>query len=87
MRKNQTVNTSIDGKSDVTRALIPGHPTNANLWFELYKRTHCSSCSTRLPKLKECTCHTARYCNNKCQRKDWPTHKPIHNAAMLKKKK
>jgi hypothetical protein len=36
MDKNQTVNASIDGKSGVTRALIPGHPVNANLWFELY---------------------------------------------------
>jgi ankyrin repeat protein len=36
MTKDQTVNKSIDGKS-VTRALIPGHPTNANLWYELYK--------------------------------------------------
>jgi hypothetical protein len=44
MKKNQTVNASIDGKS-VTRALIPGHPTNANLWYELYQRTHCSSCA------------------------------------------
>jgi hypothetical protein len=45
MEKNQTVNASIDGKSGVKRALMPGHPTNANLWFELYQRTHCSSCT------------------------------------------
>jgi hypothetical protein len=38
MTKNQTVNASIDGKS-ATRALMPGHPTNANLWYELYKGT------------------------------------------------
>jgi hypothetical protein len=37
LTKDQTVNKSIDGNT-VTRALIPGHPTNANLWFELYKR-------------------------------------------------
>jgi ankyrin repeat protein len=38
MHKDQTVTTSIDGKT-VKRALIPGHPTNANLWYELYQRT------------------------------------------------
>jgi hypothetical protein len=37
MDKNQTVNVSIDGAT-VKRALIPGHPTNANLWFELYQQ-------------------------------------------------
>jgi hypothetical protein len=86
MDKNQTVNSSIDGKS-VTRALIAGHPTNANLWYELYQRTHCSSCSARPARLKTCTCDTARYCNNKCQRNHWPTHKPSHKAVILKKKK
>jgi hypothetical protein len=30
------VNASIDGKN-TTHALIPGHPTNANLWFDLYQ--------------------------------------------------
>jgi hypothetical protein len=57
MHKNQTVNTSIDGK-DTARALIPGHPTNANLWFELNQRTHCSSCSARPAILKKYTCNT-----------------------------
>jgi hypothetical protein len=38
MNKNQTVNTSIDGKSSKRRALMPGHPTNANLWFKLYQQ-------------------------------------------------
>jgi ankyrin repeat protein len=37
MKKNQTVNASIDGAA-VKRVLMPGHPTNANLWFELYQR-------------------------------------------------
>jgi hypothetical protein len=37
MDKDQTVNTSIDGET-VMRALIPGHPPNANLWYKLYKR-------------------------------------------------
>jgi hypothetical protein len=37
MKKNQTVNKSIDGKS-VKRALMPGHPVNANLWYELYQQ-------------------------------------------------
>jgi hypothetical protein len=87
MKKNQTVNASIDGKSGVKRALMPGHPTNANLWFELYQRTHCSSCGARQARLKKCTCDTARYCNSDCQRKHWPTHKPSHKAALLKKKK
>jgi hypothetical protein len=86
MKKNQTVNTSIDGKS-VTRAMIPGHPTNANLWFELYNRTLCSNCSARPAKLKECTCDAARYCNNKCQRRHWQTHKRSHRAFMAEKKK
>jgi hypothetical protein len=84
MKKNQTVNASIDGKSGVTRALIPGHLLNANLWFELYQRTHCSSCSARAAKLKKCTCFTTRYCNIDCQRKHWQTHKSSHKATMLK---
>jgi hypothetical protein len=66
MEKNQTVNTSIDGKS-VTRAMIPGHPTNANLWFELYHRTYCSSCSTRLTEPKKCPCrNTTRTIYSHC---------------------
>jgi hypothetical protein len=87
MKKNQTVNMSIDGKSGGTRALMPGHPVNANLWFELYQRTHCSSCSTLVAKLKKCTCFTTRYCNSDCQRKHWQTHKPSHNAILMHKKK
>jgi hypothetical protein len=88
MKKNQTVNTSIDSKT-ITRALLPGYLTNANLWFELYKRAHCSSCSTRLPKLskKKCPCNTARYCNADCQRKHWQVHKADHKAVMQEKKK
>jgi hypothetical protein len=81
------VNTSIDGKSGKRRALMPGHPTNANLWFELYQRTHCSSCSARPAKLNKCTCFTTRYCNSDCQRKHWPTHRHSHKAVMDKKKK
>jgi ankyrin repeat protein len=86
MKQNQTVNTSIDGKT-IKRALMPGHPINANLWFELYQRTHCASCSARLtePK-KKCPCDTARYCNANCQRQHWPAHKLSHKAAMLKKR-
>jgi hypothetical protein len=84
MDKNQTVNKSIDGKS-VKRAMMPGHPINANMWYELYKRTHCSSCSTRLAKPKKCPCQSARYCNSDGQRKHWQTHKPSHKADMLKK--
>jgi hypothetical protein len=88
MKKNQTINASIDSKSAVKRALMPGHPTNANLWFELYQRTHCASCSTRLtePK-KKCPCDAARYCNSDCQRQHWQTHKPSHKAVMREKKK
>jgi hypothetical protein len=85
MKKNQIVNKSIDGKS-VKRALMPGHPINANLWFELYQREHCSSCSTPVAKPKKCPCHTARYCSTDCQRKHWNTHKPSHRRFMLKKK-
>jgi hypothetical protein len=85
-KKNQTVNTSTDGNS-ATRALLPGHPTNANMWFVLYQRTHCFCCSNaRMVKLRKCTCATARYCNSVCQRKHWPTHKPGHKTAMQEKK-
>lgn len=38
VKKDQTVNKSIDGKSK-KRALVPGHPTNANIWFKLYHHT------------------------------------------------
>jgi hypothetical protein len=31
---------------------MPGHPVNANLWFELYQRTHCSSCITLTQAVK-----------------------------------
>jgi hypothetical protein len=86
MKKNQTVNASIDGKRGVKRALMPGHPINANLWFELYQRTHCSSCSARPARLKKCMCHTARYCNTNCQRQHWQTHKAYHKAILLRKK-
>jgi hypothetical protein len=37
LNKDQNVNTSIDGECGI-HALIPGHPTNANLWYELYVR-------------------------------------------------
>jgi hypothetical protein len=82
MDKNQTVNASIDGKS-IKRAFIPYQLTNANLWFELYQRTHCSSCSARVAKPRHCPCYTARYCNGDCQRQHWKTHRHMHKAAML----
>jgi hypothetical protein len=85
MKKNQTVNKSIDGKTG-KRALIPGHPVNANLWFELYNSTHCSGCSSRRVKLKECPCFFTSYCNTDCQRKHWPTHKPRHKWVLRIKK-
>jgi ankyrin repeat protein len=88
MAKDQIVCALLDdGENGATRALMPGHPTNANLWYELYQRTHCSSCSTQVAKPKNCPCHTARYCNGECQRKHWKTHKPTHKAVMLKQKK
>jgi hypothetical protein len=89
MKKNQTVNASIDGKSGVKRTLIPGHPVNANLWFELYQRTHCSSCRTQMGRLEgcRCPCLTTHYCNTHCQRQHWQTHKPSHKAVMEQKKK
>jgi hypothetical protein len=87
MKKNQTVNASIDGKNGVKRALMPEHPTNANLWFQLYQRTHCSTCSARPAKLKKCTCFAAHYCNIDCQRQHWKTHKADHKAVMLRQKK
>jgi ankyrin repeat protein len=87
MKKDQDVNISIDRKIKSKRALIPGHPTNANLWYELYQRAHCSSCSTRVAKPKKCPCHAARYCNTDCQRQHWKTHRRIHKAELLKKKR
>jgi ankyrin repeat protein len=81
MDKNQIVNKSIDGKKK-RHALIPGHPTNANLWYELYQSGYCSGCSTRVAKPKKCPCHTTRYCNSDCQRKHWKTHKSAHQAFM-----
>jgi hypothetical protein len=36
MRKDQVVNTSIDGEEGVRRALIPGHLLNATYWFDKY---------------------------------------------------
>jgi hypothetical protein len=67
MKKNQTVNTSIDGIA-VMRALIPGHPTNANHWYQLYQRTtHCSSCRTQLTEPNKCPCRsTTRSIYSRC---------------------
>jgi hypothetical protein len=84
MKIDQTVNASIDGKR-VKRALVPGHPTNANMWYELYQRAHCSSCGTRVEKPKKCPCLTARYCNTDCQREHWQTHKANHKSGMYHK--
>jgi hypothetical protein len=85
MDKTQAANTSIDGKSGVTRALMPGNPLNANVWFQLYQHTLCSNCSARLMKPKKCPCRSSRYCNTDCQRQHWQTHKADHKFAMLKK--
>jgi hypothetical protein len=83
MDKDQTVNATIDSRY---YALIPGQPSNANMWYELYQRTPpCSRCKSRLEKLKRCPCHTARYCNNDCQRQHWQTHKQSHKDAMENK--
>jgi hypothetical protein len=89
MKKDQTVNASIDGKSGVKRALIPGHPTNANLWFELYQRiTNCASCSALLTAThKKCPCDAARYCNKSCLAKHHKAHMPVHKTAMAAKRK
>jgi hypothetical protein len=87
---DQVVNAYIDG-AEVKRALIPRHVLNAKVWLDLQHRApRCSSCSkaptTRLAKLKKCSCGTTRYCNIECQRKHWRTHRPHHKELMLKKK-
>jgi hypothetical protein len=64
MKKNQTVSASIDGESGVKRALMPMHPVNANLWFELYQRTLCTSCGARQAYLRDCECHPTRQCDD-----------------------
>ena len=35
----------------------------------------CSGCGKESNTLRQCPCHTAAYCNTKCQRMDWTRHK------------
>jgi ankyrin repeat protein len=71
MTVNQVVNTNVDGKS-IRRALIPMQARGANQWHELFKRTHCASCSAcPEQKMKMCTCKAVWYCSTDCQRKHW----------------
>lgn len=38
----------------------------------------CSFCKKRLEKLARCSaCRVACYCNQECQKRDWPNHKKI----------
>ncbi|KAG1727510.1 hypothetical protein EDB19DRAFT_195868 [Suillus lakei] len=37
----------------------------------------CSQCKMRMEKPRKCSkCKSVWYCSEKCQKKDWPTHKP-----------
>jgi ankyrin repeat protein len=83
MTANQVVNTNVDGKS-ARRALIPMQARGANQWHELYKRTHCASCSVcPEQKMKACPCKTVWYCSTDCQRKHWKKeHKPDHQRIF-----
>jgi hypothetical protein len=78
LTKDQTVNASIDGKT-VTRALIPGHPTNANMWFELYKRASVLRVS-KLPPGWGCVDPRQRASDNK-------KYEPQFTIKNTKKKK
>jgi hypothetical protein len=56
MTANQVVNTNVDGKS-IRWALIPMQASGAKQWHELFKRTHCVSCSVcPAQKMKACPC-------------------------------
>jgi ankyrin repeat protein len=58
MTVNQVVNTNVDGKS-TRRALIPMQARGANQWHELFKRTHCASCSVcPEQEMERCSCGT-----------------------------
>lgn len=41
----------------------------------------CSFCQSENASLKRCKCYCAAYCNNLCQRQDWPRHKRTCSAA------
>ena len=45
----------------------------------------CSSCGKQGSILKHCPCHLVAYCNDTCQRIDWPVHKRRHKAAGISK--
>jgi hypothetical protein len=78
LTKDQTVSASIDGNT-VTRALIPGHPTNANMWFELYKRASVLRVS-KLPPGWGCVDPRQRASDNK-------KYEPQFTIKNTKKKK
>jgi hypothetical protein len=83
MTVNQVVNTNVDGKG-VRRALIPMQARGANQWHELFKRTHCASCSVcPTQKMKRCPCKTVWYCSTDCQRQHWKKqHAPDHKRIL-----
>jgi hypothetical protein len=83
MTANQVVNTNVDGKS-ARCALILMQARGANQWHELFKRTHCASCSVcPEQKMKMCTCKTVWYCSTDCQRTHWKTeHGPDHKRIL-----
>jgi hypothetical protein len=82
MTVNQVVNTNVDGKC-TRRALIPMQARGANQWHELYKRTHCASCSVcPEQKMKKCTCGIVWYCSTDCRCQHWIKHVPDHNRIL-----
>jgi hypothetical protein len=83
MTVNHVVNTNVDGKS-ARRALIPMQARGANQWHELFKRTHCASCSIcPVQRMKRCPCKAVWYCSTDCQRKHWKKqHAPDHKRIL-----
>jgi hypothetical protein len=82
MTADQVVNTNVDGKR-ARRALIPMQARGANQWHELFKRTHCASCSVcPAQKMKACPCKTVWYCSTDCQRQHWKEHAPDHKRIL-----
>ena len=52
--------------------------TGRNYALRQFSSTHCASCYKESDELKTCTaCRSVRYCNTKCQRDHWKSHKPI----------
>jgi hypothetical protein len=65
--------------------LIPMQARGANQWHELFKRTHCASCSVcPAQKMKACPCKTVWYCSTDCQRQHWKKEHAVDHKRILK---